>query len=73
MKLTSQQRQAMVGKSFLADMNSPIEFSVTVGDIERNAGGYTVKFIRHGISGLSYLGLQKFLKRYPHELMEVGE
>lgn len=68
MKLTSDQRQAMIGKSFLADMNSPVEFSVTVHDVERCGGGFTVKFTRHGENGLVYCGLQRFLKRFPHEV-----
>lgn len=72
MKLTSEQRQAMVGKRYIRHQSRSSSY-VTVRAIERNAGGYTVKFTGACGYGLTYCGLQKFLKRYKHELMEVGE
>lgn len=71
MKLTGEQRQAMIGKSFVSDMNNPVKSSVTVHDVERCGGGHTVKFTRHGEGGLVYCGLQRFLKRFPHEVEHV--
>lgn len=72
MKLTSEQRQAMVGKSFYSDINLPAAF-VTVHDVTQTGGGHTVKFTIPCDFHIRYLALCKFLKRYPHELMEVGE
>ena len=68
MKTTSEQRRAMIGKSFLADMNSPVEFSVTVHDIERCGGGFTVKYTTSDCKTLQYEAFQRFLKRFPHEV-----
>lgn len=68
MKLTYDQRKALIGKSFVSNMNQPVESSVTVHDVERCGGGYTVKFTRHDQGGLVYCGLQRFLKRFPHEV-----
>lgn len=68
MKLTSQQREEMIGKSYIQSKARSSSY-VTVRDIVRNAGGYTVKFTGAGDYGLRYCGLQKFLKRYPHKLM----
>ena len=67
-KLTCDQRKALIGKSFVSDMNNPVEFSVTVHDVECCGGGYTVKFTRHGKGELVYCGLQRFLKRFPYEI-----
>lgn len=65
MKLTGNQRQAMIGKRY---SYRNFAFSATVQDIERCAGGFTVKYTYPGCSDLQYMGLQKFLKRFPHEI-----
>lgn len=72
MKLNSEQRHALIGKTFVQDRKFPTQ-SITIYDIERCAGGFTVKYTMGDGFGMRYLGLHAFLKRYKHELMEVGE
>ena len=68
MKLTYEQRQALIGKSFSHSRAWPTSL-ITICDIVPNAGGFTVKFTRTGATGIGYCGLQKFIKRYKRELM----
>lgn len=35
---------------------------------KRYAGGFTVKYMTTGSNNLQYMGLQKFLKFFPHEI-----
>lgn len=65
MKMTYEQRQQMIGKRFAKD--SINDFAL-LHDVERCAGGFTVKFTYAGLSGLEYMGLKKFIKRFPHEI-----
>ncbi|AGF89297.1 hypothetical protein SP069_00405 [Salmonella phage SP069] len=65
MKLTHEQRQAMIGKRYAKD---DIKYFATVHDVERYAGGFTVKYMTTGSNNLQYMGLQKFLKIFPHEI-----
>lgn len=71
MKLTSEQRQELIGMSFVQDKKWPTQL-ITIHDIERWGGGFTVKYTMCDLFGLRYLALSKFLKRYKHELMEVN-
>lgn len=74
MKNLTQHRQGLVGKSFTSDINHSAEQSVKVVNVAHAMnGGFHVHFQYHGDSDVVFCGLQKFLKRYPHELMGVGE
>ena len=66
--LNYEQRQAMIGCRYVSDMNHPEEMAVPVGDVRPANHGFTVAFILKGISGLRYLGLLEFLRRYPHKI-----
>lgn len=71
MRLTTAEREAMIGRSYQSDMNNPDEMKTTVLDVRRNAGGFTVVH-QHG-SGLpqvEYTGLSEFLKSYKYELRD---
>lgn len=72
MKLTSEQRKALIGRTFVAQASDSVDRSVTIVNVASamNAG-FHVHFRRHGSNQVLIGGLQKFLKRYPHELMEV--
>lgn len=76
MKLTSAERQAMIGRSYQTNMNNPDEMKTTVLDIRRNAGGFTVVH-QHGRlrPQFEYTGLTEFMRCYPYELLgeESGE
>ncbi|MEI7219094.1 hypothetical protein WCT79_19035 [Pectobacterium carotovorum] len=64
--LNYEQRQAMIGRRYTSDMNHPDEMAVTVGDVRQASHGFTVAYILKGVSGLRYLGLGEFQRRYPY-------
>lgn len=65
MKTTSEQRRAMIGKRYARDS---IGAAATVHDIERCGGGFVVKYTTSDCKTLQYEALQRFLKRFPHEV-----
>lgn len=72
-KLT-EYRELLVGKTFVRNANETSEYGVTVVNFAHAMnGGFHVHFKRHGSDGVVFGGLQKFLKSYQHELMEMGE
>ncbi|HFW5086728.1 TPA: hypothetical protein ACIBVD_001768 [Salmonella enterica subsp. enterica serovar Javiana] len=62
--MTYEQRQAMIGKRY---SKNNFTGSVTVRDVERCAGGFTVKYTTPDSNNLLYMGLKKFIKQFPHE------
>lgn len=69
MSLNSKQRAEMINQRYVSDVNHPADMSVTVHDIRVSGGGHTVVFTRAGdYSGLSYRGLGKFIRSFPHKL-----
>lgn len=67
MRLTFQERKAMIGKSYQSDMNNPDEMKTTVLAVRPEGGGFTVTYVRQGMIP-TYLALSKFLRKFPHEL-----
>lgn len=63
MKLTSEQRRAMIGKRYIKGTIGP---AATVHDIERSGNGFVVKYTTPDCKTLQYEALQRFLKRFPH-------
>ena len=55
MKLTYDQRQALIGKSFVSNMNHPVESSVTVHDVERCGGWIHCQIHQTRSVGRTYL------------------
>ncbi len=72
MKLTSAEREAMIGQRYVSDMNHPVEMSALVLDVRRNAGGFTVVFQLTPCTPV-YTGLTKFLKRFPYHQLAEGK
>lgn len=65
MKTTYEQRRAMIGKNYVKD---DIKYYAKVHDIERSGSGFVVKYTTPDCKTLQYEGLQRFLKRFPHEI-----
>lgn len=70
--MTASEREKMIGKLFVSDMNHPVEMATKVLDIRPNAGGYTVMHQRKGMLPV-YKALSQFVKRYPHQIEELAE
>lgn len=65
MKTTSEQRRAMIGKCYVKGDSI---YHATVHDIERSGSGFVVKYTTPDCKTLQYEGLQRFMKRFPHEI-----